>query len=81
MGAADNKTLSVTCVGCGKEYPTQRDSNQPQITGFPVRVDGVLRSVPLCRACVDTGLTPEEAVARAANPPPPNEPKEEQPKP
>jgi len=69
MSAGDNKTLSATCAGCGKEYLTQRHSNEPQITGFPVRINGVLCSVPLCRACVDKGLTPEEAVQQAASVP------------
>jgi hypothetical protein len=62
MGAGENKTLTASCVGCGKEYPTQRHPNVPQITGFPVRIDGVLQSVPLCRECVDKGVTAEGAV-------------------
>ena len=69
MSAGENKALSATCLGCGKEYQAHRHPNQPQITGYPVRVDGVLRSVPLCRACVDQGLTPEEAFQRAASAP------------
>jgi len=69
MSAGENKALSATCLGCGKEYHTHRHPNQPQITGYPVRVDGVLRSVPLCRSCVDQGLTPEEAFRRAASAP------------
>jgi NAD-dependent SIR2 family protein deacetylase len=67
MGAGDNKALAATCAGCGKEYPSQRDANVPQITGFPVRVNGMWHSVPLCRACVGKGIRPEDVVKPAPN--------------
>jgi NAD-dependent SIR2 family protein deacetylase len=64
MGAGENKALAAQCAGCGKEYPSQRNSNQPQITGYPVRVSSVWRSVPLCRACVEKGMKPDDVAQR-----------------
>ena len=60
MGAGDNKALAAGCAACGKEYPSQRHVNQPQITGYPVRDGRVVRSVPLCRACVAKGVKAED---------------------
>jgi hypothetical protein len=65
MGAGDNKTLMAACAGCGKEYSTQRHANVPEITGYRVRLEGTVRSVPLCRKCVEKGIKPEDALKPA----------------
>ncbi|HUI27816.1 MAG TPA: hypothetical protein VL403_17160 [Candidatus Kryptonia bacterium] len=40
--------------------------NRPEITGYPVRVDGVMRSVPLCRACIEKGVKPADVASKPA---------------
>ncbi len=67
MGAGDNKALAAICAACGKEHPSQRHSNQPQITGYPVRDGRVVRSVPLCRACVAKGVNAEDVFKSAGS--------------
>jgi len=64
IAGQDNKTLSVACAGCGKQYPTQRHMNQPEIAGYPVRVGHVVCSVPLCRVCVEKGVKPEDVATK-----------------
>jgi len=66
IAGQENKALSAACAGCGKEYPTQRHMNRPEITGYPVRVDGVMRSVPLCRACIEKGVKPADVASKPA---------------
>ncbi|MBI1814766.1 MAG: hypothetical protein HYR72_07300 [Deltaproteobacteria bacterium] len=66
IAGQDNKALSVACAACGKEFPTQRHMNAPEITGYPVRVRGVWRSVPLCRTCVEKGVKAEDVISKPA---------------
>ena len=66
MGAGDNKALAANCAACGKEYPSQRHPNRPQITGVRVRVGGTWRIVPMCRMCIEQGVKAEDVLSKPA---------------